>query len=521
MVVLAVHPRRIGDVRRAEQREQLAADVGAGGEPRAEVGGGITSEPCFVVGRAGEGTVIDGTVAEAADRDVGDRGAVRGDLRGLVADRRRRVRAGHADGVEEAVVHPEASGVGDAPDDRRADLPAVAQREHLVEVVGCHDRQHPLLALGREHLHRVHARLPMGRTGDVDVHAGAGLGRGLGRRARDAGGSEVLHPDREPRVEQREARLDELLLLERIPDLDGRSLGLAALLEAGRREDARAADAVAPGRRAEQHREVADALGAREHEPVDGERAEAEDVDERVVAVALVEDELAADGGHADRVAVAADPAHDALEEVTRPRVVERAETQRVHERDRPGPHREDVADDPADAGRRALVGLHRGRMVVTLDPHGDRDAVADVDDPRALTRPDEDPRRLGREAPEVGSGRLVRAVLRPHHRVHRQLEVGRLATELVDHPGELVVGHAELPVQGGLRHSRRDYRRAPSVPGPFVRRPRRPVDPCIRTKSRLCGEPIHEHMTRRGYPEWLYQDCENAMGIIEHHHRA
>ena len=98
------------------------------------------------------------------------------------------------------------------------------------------------------------------------------------------------------------------------------------------------------------------ALGPGEHEPVVREQAEAEHVDERVVAVAVVEHDLAADGRDADRVAVAADPGDDALEQVARARVVERAEAQRVHERDRARAHREDVADDAADAGRRALV---------------------------------------------------------------------------------------------------------------------------------------------------------------------
>ena len=172
---------------------------------------------------------------------------------------------------------------------------------------------------------------------DVDVHARAGLGRGLRRRARQARGAEVLHSDREAGVEQREARLDEPLLLERITDLHRRALGLRALVEAGRREDARAADAVATGRRAEQHREVALALGPGEHEAVLGQQPEAEHVDERVVAVAVVEDDLAADGRHADRVAVAADARHDALEQVAGAGVVERAEAQRVHQRDRDG----------------------------------------------------------------------------------------------------------------------------------------------------------------------------------------
>ena len=179
-----------------------------------------------------------------------------------------------------------------------------------------------------------------------------------------------------------------------------------------------------------------------------GSSAEAQHVDERVLRVALVEDDLAADRRHADRVAVAADAGDHAVEQVARAGVGERAEAQRVHERDRSRAHREDVADDPADAGGRALVRLHRGRMVVALDAHRDREAVADVDHAGALARADEHPGRVGRELAEVLLRRLVRAVLRPHHRVHRDLELGRVAPEQVDDRGQLVVGEPELAVQ-------------------------------------------------------------------------
>ena len=180
-----------------------------------------------------------------------------------------------------------------------------------------------------------------------------------------------------------------------------------------------------------------------------GQHAEAEHVDERVVAIAVVEHDLAADGGHTDRVAVAADAGDDAFDEIARAGVVERTEAQRVHERDRARAHREDVADDAADAGGRALVGLDRRRVVVALDADGDREAVADVDDAGALARTDQHPRCLGGEASEVALRRLVGAVLRPHDRVHRELELGGLPAEQLDDGGELVVGEAELPVQG------------------------------------------------------------------------
>src|SRR5258708_29408202 len=50
--------------------------------------------------------------------------------------RRRRVRAGHAERIERPVVHAEAIAVGDATDDRRADLPLARERseEHTSEL---------------------------------------------------------------------------------------------------------------------------------------------------------------------------------------------------------------------------------------------------------------------------------------------------------------------------------------------------------------------------------------------------
>ena len=93
-----------------------------------------------------------------------------------------------------------------------------------------------------------------------------------------------------------------------------------------------------------------------------------------------VDHDLAADGGHADAVAVPADAADDALREVSRAGRVERAEAQAVEQGDGSRTHGEDVAQDAADAGRGTLEGLDRAGMVVALDLHDDGVAVADVD---------------------------------------------------------------------------------------------------------------------------------------------
>ena len=189
-----------------------------------------------------------------------------------------------------------------------------------------------------------------------------------------------------------------------------------------------------------------------EHEALDRQRAHAEHVDERVLGVAVVEGQLAADRGHAHRVAVARDPAHHALDEPALAGVVGRPEEERVHHRQWPGAHGEDVAQNAADAGGRALVGLDGRGVVVALDADGDGDAVAGVDHPGVLPGSDQDAAALGGQAAQVQPGRLVRAVLAPHDRVERQLEVVRGAAEDLGDGLELVVGQPERPVQRLLR---------------------------------------------------------------------
>ena len=157
------------------------------------------------------------------------------------------------------------------------------------------------------------------------------------------------------------------------------------------------------------------------------QHADTERVDERVAGVRRVEDRLPADVGEAQAVAVAADPGHDPRQHPVGVVGVERPEAQRVHHRDRPGTHGQDVADDAAHPGRGSLVGLDVRRVVVRLDLEGHGVALTDVEDTGVLTDAGEHlaDRRLLHdlgELLEVHLGGLVGAVLAPHHRVHRQL---------------------------------------------------------------------------------------------------
>src|SRR5688500_9608599 len=91
-------------------------------------------------------------------------------------------------------------------------------------------------------------------------------------------------------------------------------------------------------------------------------------VHQRVLEITGFERDMTADVGYADAVPVIGDPADDAGEESPRAWRARWSEEQRVQHGGRPRPHREDVAQDPAHAGRRALIRLDRGRMVVALD---------------------------------------------------------------------------------------------------------------------------------------------------------
>ena len=101
--------------------------------------------------------------------------------------------------------------------------------------------------------------------------------------------------------------------------------------------------------------------------------------------VTLVERDLAADGRNADAVAIARDAGDNARERAADERIIERPEPERVEQGDRTRAHREDVADDAADAGRRALVRLDERRVIVRFDLENRGETIADVDGARIL----------------------------------------------------------------------------------------------------------------------------------------
>ena len=218
-----------------------------------------------------------------------------------------------------------------------------------------------------------------------------------------------------------EAGFQQQLFGEGIADLHGRALLGRIVVEFGRRHRG-AVNAVAAGLGAEIDDRHVHAGGRRVEDLVGVGEADRHRIDQDVAVIAGVEAHLSADGRHPERIAVAADAGDDARDQMARLGMLRRAEAQRVEAGDRPRAHRENVAQDAADAGGRALIGLDVARMVVALHLEHDRLAVADVDDAGVLARPLDHPRRLGRQPPQMQPRGFVRAVLVPHRRENPEL---------------------------------------------------------------------------------------------------
>ncbi len=95
---------------------------------------------------------------------------------------------------------------------------------------------------------------------------------------------------------------------------------------------------------------------------------------------------------HPDAIAITADPGDHALDQMLHLGMVGPAEAQRVEIGDWARAHGEDIAQDAADPGRRALIGLDVAGMVVALhlEDRGQLPAigpVADIDHPGVLAR--------------------------------------------------------------------------------------------------------------------------------------
>ena len=172
---------------------------------------------------------------------------------------------------------------------------------------------------------------------------------------------------------------------ERIAHLHRRPVGLRFLGEFPARKR-RAREAILAGGAADVNDRIADAFSFAAFNLVVTNNAEAKRVDERIAIVRIIKINFAADGRNADAISVMRDAGHDAGKEPAiryrlRRVTFDWSEPERVEPENRPRTHRENIANDAAHTGRRALKRLDRARMVVRLDLERNRPAVADIHD--------------------------------------------------------------------------------------------------------------------------------------------
>src|SRR5262249_38814863 len=149
------------------------------------------------------------------------------------------------------------------------------------------------------------------------------------------------------------------------------------------RSHRRAVDPVASCLCSDVEDRVADSGGAPVENAIRARDTAGEGVDEDVSVVACVELHLAADRRDPEAVAMAAAPGDDAPEELGGSRMVRASEAERVEAGDGACTHREDVAQDAADARSRSLVRLDVTRVIVRLHFEDRGESIPDVDDAR------------------------------------------------------------------------------------------------------------------------------------------
>src|SRR6185437_9158797 len=275
---------------------------------------------------------------------------------------------------------------------------------------------------------------------NFDSHATAR--RHFGARAGEPRGAHVLNRDDGAGAHSFETRFEQQLFHERIADLHVRPLLLRFLAEFGGGEQRSAVNAVAARLCARVDHRVALSLSARKKEIFPAADAERERVDQRIIRIARLEDDFAAHGRNAEAIPVKRNPAYDAIQNpaITREFLRSgvrsgragrhRAKPQRIEHGDGPRAHSENVAQNPADARRRALKWLDEAGMIVRFDFEDGNQAIADINDAGVFSRALNDVLAARRQAFQMDPRGFVRAVFAPTDAEYAQLSEIRIAPQ-------------------------------------------------------------------------------------------
>src|SRR6266404_9198280 len=324
---------------------------------------------------------------------------------------------------------------GDPADFHRIQSPLLKDAEDLFFAALLRDQQHALLRLAEHDLVRSHASFALRDAVEFDFDTGAATRAHLAGRAGQPGSAHVLYSNDGAGLHRFQAGFKQQFLEERISNLNIRPLRFRPFAELLARHGG-AVDTVASGLGAYINYGIPLARSASVKNLVAADQAESKRVHQGIAGVTGLELHLAAKVRNAETVGVRSDARDHALHNRvilvnfrlrrdSRPRLSSRAQLgicrngpkpQRVHHRDRPRAHGENVAQNSADARGRSLKRFDKRRMIVRLDFERAGPAVTDINDAGIFPGPLHDQLAARGQALQVNARRLIRTVLAPHH---------------------------------------------------------------------------------------------------------
>ena len=318
-------------------------------------------------------------------------------------------------------MNDEPTGVGHLPQHAGLDFPFSGDGEEIIELFRPNNRHHAFLAFRHQNLFSGEGVIPEQDVIERDLHPAVTVCRQLRCRAADPGCSQVLDALDDTVLEKLETAFDQYLLRKGVTDLDRGALRRTTLIKGFAGEYRGPADSIAPGSGPEENYFVAGTLRVGEVQVLVAENPDGQRVHQGVVLVHRVKPGLTTDVGQTEAIAIKTDSTHHTGRDSLRVGVIERSKAKSIHDRNRPGTHGDNVADNSPDPGCRALKGLNKARVVVAFDLEGDRPALTDIDDARVFSHADHEVRAhlvghfLAKLA-QVNFGGFVGAMLTPHH---------------------------------------------------------------------------------------------------------
>src|SRR5882762_2927695 len=263
---------------------------------------------------------------------------------------------------------------GDAADDDGIESPLFEDGKDFTFAAFFGDEQHALLRFAEHDFVGRHARFALGNFGEIDFDAGAAARSHFHGGTGEASGAHILNRDDRASLHGFEAGFEEQLFHEGVADLHVGALLLRLFGEFGGGQQRCAVNSIAASFCADVDDGIADAFGFGEKNFFFFGDAEGERVDQRILGIARLEGDFAADGGNAEAVSVAPHAADDAVEDAAVFRGVRfrrefgssnLTEAERIENSDGPRAHGENIAENSAYAGSGALERLDVTWMIV------------------------------------------------------------------------------------------------------------------------------------------------------------